>query len=208
MAHDGATPSTNNSLPQHAFKLDSRDLHAKVHRAPDIINWNTFRQSIIEELPHSWNDCADTSMRLAHFQRKHVGADKHFSGKHVKGKRHAANAAVKSKSATKTGSRQLFTGVEAPPLSRSATLPHDAAEHTEYPNVVVAHTQTGVEVVALKSGSPITSIALNKGHVYSDLNGDGVVDEIMVLGNQDDVEGWYGVQLMTAVLSRIVVLWC
>ena len=131
--HDGADAfkpeQFRSSLPQHAFKLDSRDLHAKVHRAPDIINWNTFRQSIIEELPHSWNDCADTSMRLAHFQRKHVGADKHFSGKHVKGKRHAANAAVKSKSATKTGSRQLFTGVEAPPISLSHLAPRRGRAH-------------------------------------------------------------------------------
>ena len=126
-------------------------------------------------------------MRLAHFQRKHVGSDKHFSGKKG-GKRQAANAVVTGKGKGKAGQpAQLFTGVEAPPLSRSATLPHDAAEHTEYPNVVVAHTQTGVEVVALKSGAPVTSIALNKGHLFSDLNGDGVVDEVLVLGNKDSV---------------------
>ncbi len=189
--HDGSDAfkpeQFRSSLPQHAFKLDSRDLHAKAHHAPDVANWNIFRQSIIEELPHSWNDRADTSMRLAHFQRKHVGSDKHFSGKKMKGKRQATNGVVKGKNTGKSVPQQIFTGVEAPPLSRSATLPHDAAEHTEYPNVVVAHTQTGVEVVALKSGAPITSIALNKGRVFSDLNGDGIVDEVMVLGNKDDV---------------------
>ena len=118
--HDGSDAfkpeQFRSSLPQHAFKLDSRDLSAKSHHAPGVTNWNIFQQSIIEELPHSWKERADTSMRLAHFQRKHVGSDKHFSGKKG-GKRQAANAVVTGKGKGKAGQpAQLFTGVEAPPL--------------------------------------------------------------------------------------------
>lgn len=84
-----------------------------------------------------------------------------------------------------TGGR--FTGVETPPLSQSASLPHDAAEHTENPNVIVAHTSKGIEVVALRTGTAVTSLALSKGRSYTDLDGDGIVDTIVVLEKEMDV---------------------
>ena len=188
------------SLPQHAFRLDSRDLHVKSHHAAGITNWNIFRESMVAELPHFWGERDDTLMRLAHFQRKHVGSDKFAATKKHKQHRalgssskgstpssHTTSKAKSKRGATDPGEAHLFTGVETPPLSRSATLPHDAAEHTEYPNVVVVHTKTGLDVVTLKTGMPVTSVALNMGNLFSDLNGDGVVDEVLVVGSKDEV---------------------
>lgn len=188
------------SLPQHAFRLDSRDLHAKSHHAAGITNWNIFRESMVAELPHFWSERDDTLMRLAHFQRKHVGSDKFAAKKKHKQHRILGSSpkgsATSSQSSSQAKSKRgaadpegahLFTGVETPPLSRSATLPHDAAEHTEYPNVVVMHTKTGLDVVTLKTGMPVTSVALNTGNLFSDLNGDGVVDEVLVVGSKDEV---------------------
>ncbi len=193
------------SLPQHAFRLDTRDLHAKSHHAPGITNWNIFRESMVAELPHFWGERDDTFMRLAHFQRKHVGSDKFASRKKQhhrivggKAKGSASSSHAHSHSSAQSGKNSkggaarsdgahLFTGVETPPLSRSATLPHDAAEHTEYPNVVVIHTKTGLDVVTLKTGMPVTSVAFNRGNLFSDINGDGVIDEILVVGSKDEV---------------------
>jgi hypothetical protein len=66
-------------------------------------------------------------------------------------------------------------------------LPHDAIEHVEHPNVVVAHTKKGLDVVSLARGTPITALALTEGSTYSDLNGDGVVDTILLLENEQAV---------------------
>ena len=60
--------------------------------------------------------------------------------------------------------------MESPPLSLDATLPHDASEHTEHPNVIVAHTKHGVEVIALRTGLPITALALPAGKSFAGAN--------------------------------------
>lgn len=214
------------SLPQHAFKLDARELNTKAHHAPGTSDWNVFRDSLLSELPHDWSNRADTSIRLAHFERHHIGSHKRVrkaGGKQKMPQRtarrnqdttsfythhtHSPYAPATSASAkmsgrpvsapSSSGKRSLsnkkmdfsssFKGFEIPPLSLSAKLPHDAAEHTEYPNVIVAHTKRGVEVVSLLSGAPITSLALNEDHLYTDLNGDGIVDEALVLGSAEEV---------------------
>ena len=63
-------------------------------------------------------------------------------------------------------------------------FPHDAIEHIQYPNVIVAHTQHGLDVVSLLNGLPITGLSLVEETSYSDINGDGVVDSIIVLENE------------------------
>jgi len=201
------------SLPQHAYELDVADLSTKAHHAPGINDWTIFRQSLIAELPHDWHGRDDTSLRMAHFERRHMGArsnnpnapkSKAGSGGKIfggggsgarKGGGGSGNGGDGSRKKENSG-RQLgpkaggegrFTGVETPPLSQNAMLPHDAAEHTEYPNVLVAHTKNGLEVIALRTGIPITSLALTAGNTYADLDGDGVVDAVLVLESQQDV---------------------
>ena len=190
-------------LPQFAYKLSMHDLMTSSHHAPTVTDWTVFREPLIAELPHDWHSSDDTSFRLAHFERQHVGARKFKEKKKgpddrrkitsVTEKGGARKDTVKSPSGkagasiTGTGTASgRFTGVEKPPLALSASLPHDAAEHTDNPNVIVMHTSKGIEVISLKSGSPITSLALTKGRSYTDLDGDGIVDTIMVLENEQD----------------------
>ena len=186
-------------LPQFAYKLNMHDLMTSSHHAPTVADWTVFRQPLIAELPHDWHSTDDTSMRLAHFERQHIGA-KTFKHKKKRpdtrktletrskdAKKNAASPkdAKDIKKITPTAERR-FTGVETPPLAATASLPHDASEHTDNPNVIVMHTSKGIEVIALKTGSPVTSLALSKGRSYMDIDGDGIVDTIMVLENEQD----------------------
>lgn len=80
-----------------------------------------------------------------------------------------------------------FTGLEMPPLSKSAILPHDASEHIDHPNVIVVHNSNGMEVISISTGISITSLALTSKKTYADLNGDGVIDTLIVLENFNDI---------------------
>ena len=198
------------SLPMTALKLDRRDLQPQIHHAPGISDWTIFRQSLMSQLPHSWHTHRDTALKMAHFERRHLGARTATTGRkfplHAGAAVEAAAAAGAGARSGSSGSSRVdmtaakrrpghlisgggrFTGIETPPLSNSAVLPHDASEHTDHPNVLVAHTKNGLEVIALKTGVPMTSLALSKGSSYADVDGDGVVDTIMVLQRFEDLQ--------------------
>lgn len=198
--HDGQeirTEQYSKSLPQHAYSLDVKDLMAKTHHAPGINDWTVFRRSLIDELPHNWYGVEHTSMRIAHFIRRHVGAGQqlrkpnnvkaHYKTTTKKRKVHDEITSGKGrngKQATRLGSLPLLQGeIKTKGLEATATLPHNAEEHTKNPNVVVIHTKHGLEVIALRTGIPITSLALAPDRVYADVDGDGVVDAIVILDN-------------------------
>jgi hypothetical protein len=122
-------------------------------------------------------------MRLAHFVRRHLGSSQTRSLSADK-----SNKPKRSAGKLLSGESGRFSGIETPPLSISASLPHDASEHTDHPNVLVMHTRQGLEAISLRAGIPVTSFALNKGQTYADIDGDGVVDSILVLENEHDVE--------------------
>jgi hypothetical protein len=215
--HDGSDvrqEQYTRSLPQQALSMSTFDLRRQASNAAHAFghsgahnDWTLFKSALIAELPHFWGGREDTSLRFAHFVRRHIGAGQDTGSpsytKSLKAKSgqygDAARRAQKSETADKkerkgkgaAGDKKhqkstFFTGFEAEPVSISATLPHDASEHTEHPNVLVAHTKHGVEVISLKTGVPITSMALNKNHVYSDLDGDGLVDTIIIIENEQD----------------------
>lgn len=205
--HDGlevVPEQYSKSLPQNAYRLDLRDLMTKVHHSPGINDWTVFRQSLIDELPHYWHDSEDTSMRIAHFVRRHIGSTAEGSQMPKKRGKHGARQAAKREKmlqkersklrndkggAARLAAMPLMNGeVEDKGLSRKAKLPHNAAEHTQNPNVVVAHTRDGLEVVALRTGVPITSLSLQAGRLYDDLDGDGVVDSVVILNNPESVK--------------------
>jgi hypothetical protein len=203
--HDGSDvrqEQYTRSLPHQAYTLDSFDLSRMAsHTSSGMNDWSIFKSSLVMELPHHWRGREDTSLRFAHFVRRHLGAGAgSATGKSPpsKGRKlDGAGAPASSKDKKKKGSPKgsslsgegLFTGLGAEPLSRSATLPHDAVEHTDHPNVLVAHTKHGIEVIALRSGVPLTSLALNRGQSYGDVDGDGVVDTILILENEKDAAG-------------------
>jgi hypothetical protein len=198
------------SLPQQAFKLNINDIMSQAHHAPGLNDWTVFRQSLINELPHIWKSKTDTFIRIAHFIRKHIGAgsqsqiSKKANSKAPKSvTKSLPSLSISSKdqvnNAKKDGKKRnndiskmgasssgRFTGLEMPPVAEDATLPHDASEHTYHPNVIVSHTKRGLEVNALRTGMPITALSLSGGDGYVDIDGDGLVDTIIVLRNAAD----------------------
>ncbi|GMP27278.1 hypothetical protein CsSME_00003341 [Camellia sinensis var. sinensis] len=50
------------------------------------------------------------------------------------------------------------------------------------PNVVVAHQKEGIEAVHLASGRTICKLHLQEGGLHADINGDGVLDHVQVVG--------------------------
>jgi hypothetical protein len=207
------------SLPYQAYHLDSFDLsRMAVHGASTNMNdWSLFKSSMVTELPHYWHDREDTNLRFAHFIRRHLGAGAtqgspsyaksaeaakktaarklagQSGGGDGKGKKDSKSSGGDKKQAGAARSGFLkdgkFNGIGTEPLSLSATLPHDASEHTDHPNVLVAHTKHGLEIISLTTGVPITSMALNRDQVYGDVDGDGVVDSIIIIEKEHDVNG-------------------
>ena len=216
--HDGSDVKEEQytrSLPFQAYHLGSFDLsRMATHGASNMNDWSLFKSSLVMELPHYWHGREDTRMRFAHFIRRHLGAGAPSGGnptfqksaeaaKASAGRKlaadHSKGSAKKSpkdsKGKGKTGKRGnsfltngKFNGLGADPLSTSATLPHDASEHTDHPNVLVAHTKHGVEVISLATGMPLTSLALNRDQVYGDVDGDGVVDSVIMIETEQDVQ--------------------
>eukprot|EP00602_Paraphysomonas_sp_CaronLab_P000131 CAMPEP_0185029850 /NCGR_PEP_ID=MMETSP1103-20130426/16431_1 /TAXON_ID=36769 /ORGANISM="Paraphysomonas bandaiensis, Strain Caron Lab Isolate" /LENGTH=711 /DNA_ID=CAMNT_0027564751 /DNA_START=30 /DNA_END=2161 /DNA_ORIENTATION=- len=200
--HDGSDVKQEQytrSLPHQAYTLSSFDLSRMAsHTRGHMNDMSLFKASLVAELPHFWHHRTDTSMRFAHFVRRHLGAGtakgKPSSSKSVSrtsaSSRKLENQKSSRRSPSKTkksgGLLEKFTGIGSEPLSLSASLPHDASEHTDHPNVLVAHTKHGVEVIALRTGVPITSMALNADHTYADIDGDGVVDMVLVIENEND----------------------
>lgn len=199
--HDGSEMKAEQytkSLPLHAYTLDVNDLMTKIHHAPGINDWTVFRRSFFEELPHSWNEPVDTRIKVANFARRHVGAG---AGQQIHKKQSALeqDGSKKRKSMSSLGNLaaskvqkkvNLLKGVDAEPLPEDALLPHSPAEHTTHPNVLVVHTAQGIEVVGLRSGRPITSLALpgRNGRSYADIDGDGIIDTIVILDNKDSID--------------------
>lgn len=205
------------SLPYQAYHLDSFDLsRMAVHGASsDMNDWSLFKGSLVAELPHFWHDREDTNLRFAHFVRRHIGAGASQGSPSFSKSKEAAKKASRKLEDNKgkktdgkgsdkkhhhkkqnqgTGgggflSHGKFSGLGSEPLSSSATLPHDASEHTDHPNVLVAHTKHGLEIISLATGVPITSLALNRDQVYGDVDGDGVVDSILMIEQEHQLQG-------------------
>ena len=202
--HDGSDlrpEQYTKSLPQHAYKLDLESLTSQLHMGSGHADWTAFRASLTAELPHDWHRTDDTKMRIAHFIKRHAGAD---SNSGALGKGHDRNSKRngvisrpndknnKSKQRKHSNGHMLsgegsFIGFRSQ-ASENAFLPHDASEHMSHPNVLVAHTSRGIDVVSLSNGAPITSLALVTGRTYADLDGDGLIDSILVLESKDDVD--------------------
>lgn len=194
--HDGSegrAEELKKALPQHLLKMEGIDLNKQLHHTAGGNDWTVFRSSLISELPHDWTGIGDSSFRLAHFVRKHLGAGVGTQKSLSKVKQLKKKVDKKDLGKSQKQSGKLisgagrFLGVEVDPLPVSAALPHDASEHTDHPNVLVAHTRYGVEIFALKGGSSITSLSLPEGRASADIDGDGIVDTIYILENDDDV---------------------
>ncbi|KAJ8465036.1 hypothetical protein OPV22_027588 [Ensete ventricosum] len=144
-------------IPQHNYKLDVHSLNA---RHPGEFECREFRESILGVMPHHWDRREDTSLQLSNFRRH------------------------KRKSLKKTPGKAADYAGSAKTKKRSLYIP-TITNHTQVwwvPNVVVAHQKEGIEAVHLASGRTICQLHLPEGGLHADINGDGVLDHVQVVG--------------------------
>ncbi|KAL6603393.1 hypothetical protein ACP70R_043754 [Stipagrostis hirtigluma subsp. patula] len=168
-----------------------------------------FRESILGVMPHHWDRREDTSLQLANF-RKH----KRKQVKKTQGKAAIINSVHKpiehnppGKDASNRVARVIGKAADmagsntAKKTQRTLYIP-TITNHTQVwwaPNVVVAHEKEGIEAVHLASGRTICKLHLTEGGLHADINGDGVLDHVQVVGAN-------GIKEQTVVSGSMEVL--
>ncbi|KAG0462172.1 hypothetical protein HPP92_020648 [Vanilla planifolia] len=173
-------------IPQHNYKLDA---HALNSRHPGEFECREFRESILGVMPHRWDRREDTSLELAHFRRHKRKSVKKISGKpstnpfHMPTENNPPGKDSSNKISRAIDKAASYAG-SAKPKKKHLYIP-TITNHTQLwwvPNVVVAHQKEGIEAVHLASGRTICKLHLTQGGVHADINGDGVLDHVQVVG--------------------------
>lgn len=173
-------------IPQHNYKLD---VHALNSRHPGEFECRDFRQSILGVMPHHWDRREDTSLQLAHFRKHKRKTLKKTPGK---GSTNLYLMPVENNPPGKDSSNRIASVIgkaanvagSARTKKRSQYIP-TITNHTQLwwvPNVVVAHQKEGIEAVHIASGRTICKLHLAEGGLHADINGDGVLDHVQVVG--------------------------
>ncbi|KAA8531935.1 hypothetical protein F0562_006348 [Nyssa sinensis] len=173
-------------IPQHNYKLD---VHALNTRHPGEFECREFRESILGVMPHHWDRREDTLLKLAHFRRHKRKTLKRIPGKTTKypfdkpDENHPPGKDSAQKISNFIGKAAKYAG-----SAKSKKPLHYIPTITNYtqlwwvPNVVVAHQKEGIEAVHLASGRTICKLHLQEGGLHADINGDGVLDHVQVVG--------------------------
>lgn len=173
-------------IPQHNYKLDA---HALNTRHPGEFECREFRESILGVMPHHWDRREDTCFKLAHFRRHKRKLLKKTPGKsntypsHVPEEKHAPGKGSTAKIPQLIGKAANYAG-SAKSKKRYPYIP-TITNHTQLwwvPNVIVAHQKEGIEAVHLASGRTVCKLHLQEGGLHADINGDGVLDHVQVVG--------------------------
>lgn len=179
-------PDATQMIPQHNYKLD---VHALNSRHPGEFECREFRESILGIMPHHWDRREDTSLQLAHFRRHKRKTLKKTPGKananpfHVPVESNPPGKDSSNKIASVIGKAANIAG-SARTKKRSLYIP-TITNHTQLwwvPNVVVAHQKEGIEAVHLATGRTMCKLHLPEGGLHADINGDGVLDHVQVVG--------------------------
>ena len=136
-----------------------RPQHSSRHSGEE--DWRTFRKSILETaLPHLWKggNRQSSTLEIAHVEKTRLGHQRQ---------------SIKKKRVVKSN----FFVADTLNLR-----PHKDSEHVLKPNAIVAHLRDGLEILHLYSGRPLCRLTLKPGEVHVDLNGDGTIDHVEVLG--------------------------
>lgn len=199
-------------VQQHGFHMAAEGTEARHYGEASC---REYRSSLLAALPHSWDSPRDTRLVPMHFSKQKEGAGAQKQGLSKLGALHSnkgagangtpapvhggavddANAGVQGK----TGGRQRAGG---PPskggavgqvvsaVVKGATRGGAASRQALQlpPNVVVAHLEEGIEVIHLFSGRTVCRLHLPSPGLHVDLNGDGVPEQVVAVGgNQDDL---------------------
>ncbi|XP_059437498.1 uncharacterized protein LOC132170512 [Corylus avellana] len=173
-------------IPQHNYKLD---VHALNSRHPGEFECREFRESILGVMPHHWDRREDTLLKLAHFRRHKRKTLKKTSGKTTN---YPFNKPEENhppgKDSTKKISKLIGKAANYAGSAKSKKLSPYIPTITNYtkiwwvPNVVVAHQKEGIEVIHLATGRTTCKLHLQEGGLHADINGDGVLDHVQVVG--------------------------
>lgn len=155
-------------------------LHAQAQREEGMhsgeASCRNYRESVLRALPHVWNAPYDSRLALSHFRRhqSHAGQQRHTVGQ-VQMNRDRRLSKPDFQIAVNEGSSQLGSGWVG-----------DGKKVPFHPNVVLAHTEEGLEVFHLFSGRTVCRLPLQAGVVHADVNGDGIPDHIHAVGGTVD----------------------
>ncbi|KAL7104588.1 hypothetical protein ACP275_08G255200 [Erythranthe tilingii] len=173
-------------IPQHNYKLD---VHALNTRHPGEFECREFRESILGVMPHQWDRREDTVLQLAHFRRHKRKTLKKVPGKPTNYPYHKPE---EKQSPGKDVSKKVSNVIDkAVNIAKSAKgkkpLPYipTITNYTQLwwvPNVVVVHEKEGIEAVHLATGRTLCKLHLQEGGLHADINGDGVLDHVQVVG--------------------------
>ncbi|KAL3818798.1 hypothetical protein ACJIZ3_004703 [Penstemon smallii] len=181
-------PSSDASqlIPQHNYKLDANALNS---RHPGEFECREFRESILSVMPHHWDRREDTLLKLAHFRRHKRKTLKRTPGKNSNYPFHKPEEKTSpGKDVTKKVSSVIDKAVNIAKSAKSKKHMPYIPTITNYtqlwwvPNVVVAHEKEGIEAVHLATGRTLCKLHLQEGGLHADVNGDGVLDHVQVVG--------------------------
>lgn len=181
-------PNTDASplIPQHNYKLDAHSLNS---RHPGEFECREFRESILGTMPHHWDRREDTLLKLVHFRRHKRKPSKKLNGKtsnYPFDKPEEKN--LPGKDSTKKISNLIGKAANYAGSAKTKKPLNYIPTITNYtklwwvPNVVVAHQKEGIEAVHLASGRTLCKLHLQAGGLHADINGDGVLDHVQVVG--------------------------
>lgn len=173
-------------IPQHNYKLD---VHALNARQPGEFECREFRESILGVMPHHWDRREDTSFKLAHFRRHKRKTLKKNSGRNSNHLSYKLEEKIPpGKDSTKRISNMIgkvATYAGSAKAKKNLQYIPTISNHTQIwwiPNVIVAHEKEGIEAVHLVTGRTVCKLHLQEGGLHADINGDGVLDHVQVVG--------------------------
>ena len=169
------------------------------------MDWKEFRSSVLRSLPHSWSERDDTSLSVAHFDRdrhhrrsarwtSHLSSSSSATASATAA---AAKANSKYPSGRKSSDAMGYAGVGGMGSrsgSGSGSGDNNDSKHASTPNVIVAHTRRGLEILHLFTGRTVTRVPMPETRfgggsgAYVDVDGDRVIDHIQgIPGLEDEV---------------------
>jgi hypothetical protein len=139
------------------------------------------KQHVKEVLPYSYwgpNDAGLAAIHLNHKKRTHK------DNNHLASKPHEAQAARAGHPPT-VGESQKKWHHRFSPRQLQKRHHHGPDDHLHpinaKPNALVSQTKGGISVRSLKNGKAVCHLSLLEETLYSDLNNDGVIDQVQVL---------------------------